>query len=578
MTRSRLATGVLASAVLSGLFTALPVISASAAPTDCPTAFPTASAVDGVTGTGYTVERGTTPEPFTATILGRVNDGIAPGVDMIMANLTSPALTRAGGVWEGMSGSPVYAVDGRLIGSVSYGLAASSPIAGITPASDMMALLSSGSKQASPSRIRISATAAKRIAKTGEVSTAAASGGFQRLTMPVTVSGSARNRTKFLKALNGIDGVHVLTGGSRITAAASTPSEITAGGNFAAALSYGDVSISGVGTTTFVCDGEAVAFGHPFFSLGNVQYSAHPATAVYVQPDPINGPFKVANPGGPVGVVDRDRTLGIRAELGAAATSDFSVTSSIVPNGASTVTGSTTGVYQPYAADIGALHLQANIIKALGAQGPGSAALTFTVKGTRAGGKAFTLTTSDHYADSADISYAAADDLYSLISPLLSQSFEDVKITSVQVTGSVSDTINQYRITKIAVKKKGQWVTQKGVLPVTAGKTIPTHVTLTRYRSSATVTVPLAIRVPTRSEGATGTLTISDGMESGVAPGDPTSLTGLLKQLGSAPSNDSVAGTLALDTMTASVTSVKLARTSAAVSFYSKDISVEVKV
>src|SRR4051812_43125395 len=99
MTRSRLATGLLASAVMSGALVALPAVAAQAAPTDCPTAFPTASAVDGVTGTGYTVERGTTPEPFSARILGRINDGIAPGIDMIMADLTSPALTRSGGVW-----------------------------------------------------------------------------------------------------------------------------------------------------------------------------------------------------------------------------------------------------------------------------------------------------------------------------------------------------------------------------------------------------------------------------------------------------------------------------------------------
>jgi hypothetical protein len=36
-----------------------------------------------------------------------------------------------------MSGSPVYAADGRLIGAVAYGLAGASTIAGITPAADM---------------------------------------------------------------------------------------------------------------------------------------------------------------------------------------------------------------------------------------------------------------------------------------------------------------------------------------------------------------------------------------------------------------------------------------------------------
>src|SRR5688572_20212237 len=134
MTRSRLASGVLVSAVISGALVAIPGVAARAATTECPTALPTASAVDGLSGIGYTVERGTTPAPFTATVLGRITDGIAPGIDMIMADLESAALTRAGGVWAGMSGSPVYTSDGKLIGAVAYGLAASSPIAGITPA------------------------------------------------------------------------------------------------------------------------------------------------------------------------------------------------------------------------------------------------------------------------------------------------------------------------------------------------------------------------------------------------------------------------------------------------------------
>src|SRR6187551_2522153 len=120
MTRSRLGSGALASIVVSGALIAIPGIAAQAATTQCPASLPTAAAVDGLTGTGYTVERGTEPAPFKATVLGRITDGIAPGIDMIMAELDSPALTRSGGVWAGMSGSPVYASGGQLIGSVSY--------------------------------------------------------------------------------------------------------------------------------------------------------------------------------------------------------------------------------------------------------------------------------------------------------------------------------------------------------------------------------------------------------------------------------------------------------------------------
>jgi hypothetical protein len=573
MTRSRPASAIIVSAVLAAALVGLPHVSAHAAVTECPTSLPTADAVDGLTGTGYSVERGTSADPFTARVLGRITDGIAPGIDMIMADLDSPALTRAGGVWSGMSGSPVYAPDGRLIGSVSYGLAASSPIAGLTPAEDLTDLLN---RSAARTRIAVSTAAAKRIARTGNATAAEASAGFRQLPMPVSVSGASRNSTKFLKPLRATPGVQVRTNGARITAAAASPSEISAGSNFAAALSYGDVSIAGVGTTTFVCDGHAVAFGHPFFALGSVEYTAHPASAVYVQPDLVNGPFKVANPGGPVGVVSQDRLTGLRAELGAEPTGAFPITTSLVPDGGATVTGRTTGIYQPYSASLAALHLQASIIKALGAQGPGSAALKFTIKGRTAAGSPFTLVRSDHYADTVDLPFAAANDLFTVIQPLVDQSFKDVSITSVDVTGTVSGAIKQYRVTAIKMYKNGRWVPQRGGIVTSAGKTVYRQVTLTKYRSSQTVIAKLRVKVPARSRGAVGSLTISNGPAATLPGGAPKSLTGLLKQLAGYPTSDAVAGTLSLDNGGAPIVTLTLAKVDATVAEYLRDLNVQV--
>jgi len=575
MTRSRLASGVLVSAVISGALIAIPGISAQAATTECPTSFPTAEAVDGLTGTGYTVERGSTADPFTASVLGRITDGIAPGIDMIMADLDSPALTRAGGVWAGMSGSPVYTGDGRLIGSVSYGLAASSPIAGITPAADMKKLLTAPA--IAKTRIKVSAKVANRIARTGDVIASAAENGFVQLKVPVSVSGVSAHSAKFLKHLKKTAGVRVSTKGARVSGAAAAASEITAGSNFAAALSYGDVSIAGVGTTTFVCDGEAVAFGHPLISAGKVQFSAHPATAVYIQPDPINGPFKVANPGGPVGTVDQDRTTGIRAKLGQLPTTSFPITSTLTPAGGATVTGSTTGIYQPWAADIAALHLESNIVKALGSEGGGSAALKFTIKGQTASGSSFTLVRSDHYADPDFISFAAADDLYGLVSALISQPFQDVKITSVNVTGTVDDTINQYRVTAVKMAKNGKWVPQTGTIVTKPGKVVDRQITLTKYRSTKTIVARLKIKIPAGARGSAGTLTITDGVNAGFSAKEPTSLSGLLKLLASYPPQDAVAGTLNLDNGRSLTSTVTLTRVNAKVSDYYRDLNIVVQ-
>jgi hypothetical protein len=99
---------------------------------------------EGLTGQGYTVAAGTTAVPFDAEVTGVLADGIAPGVHLIVAELASPELTDDGGVWAGMSGSPVY-VDGQLMGAVAYGFSVGpSTLAGITPAEHLVELLNRG--------------------------------------------------------------------------------------------------------------------------------------------------------------------------------------------------------------------------------------------------------------------------------------------------------------------------------------------------------------------------------------------------------------------------------------------------
>ena len=89
-----------------------------------------------------------------------LQDGIAPDVDMVMMRLTSPEIDRVGGIWQGMSGSPVYAADGRLIGAVAYGLSwGPSPVAGVTPFADMDTYLAARQHRRAPSRSAGSAAA-----------------------------------------------------------------------------------------------------------------------------------------------------------------------------------------------------------------------------------------------------------------------------------------------------------------------------------------------------------------------------------------------------------------------------------
>jgi len=483
----------------------VPVQAAVSAPVDCPQPFPTVEAVDGVRGTGFTVEKGTTPEPFSAEVVGRIEDGIAPGIDMIMARVSSPAITRAGGIWQGMSGSPIYGPDGRLIGALAYGLAANTYYAGITPAESMFPLLTTASAtraaessgpRTGASRVAVPPAAARQLAARG-VGAQAVQGGFSRLEIPVSLSGpgDAFQRRITARFLGKIPGVRVVTGGSRAPARAASPSAIRAGGNFAAALSYGATTAAGIGTTTFVCDGRAVAFGHPLLFAGPMTYSAHSASALFVQPRTGLPPFKVANIGGVVGTVDRESRAGLGARLGAGPRTAL-VTTTFSRAGGRAVTDTTRVTTEAATTDVAGLQVWRGARAVLGGRTQGSATVSVKITGVRANGRPFTLALSDRYADVNNIPYDLTLRIGYTILALQDQDSEDVRITAVDVKGTVEPTVREYRITRVTAKQGSRWVPldQADVAP---GSTVRVRAAMASYRNLlGSRTVNLALRVP----------------------------------------------------------------------------------
>ena len=84
-----------------------------------PARVPPAELVPGQTGYGLTVFAGTEPDTFGVTVLG-VRHAARAGGDIIMVELSGHDLERSA-VAQGMSGSPVYLDDGRLVGAVAFG-------------------------------------------------------------------------------------------------------------------------------------------------------------------------------------------------------------------------------------------------------------------------------------------------------------------------------------------------------------------------------------------------------------------------------------------------------------------------
>jgi SpoIVB peptidase S55 len=566
-----LALSALATPVAATVAAVPSALAFQAAPADpCPAAVPVSEVTAGLTGVGYTVSAGTTPEPFTAEVIGVLRDGIAPGLDMIIVETDSPAIQAAGGIWAGMSGSPVYTSDGRLLGAVAYGLSfAPSRIGGITPAEEMLQLLgvpSAAAQLKPPARVRLSTSLQSRIAKTGAASAAEAAGGMSQLRLPLGISGlagehfdkvaQATTKSKKLAA--------VPFRASTDPSAPASPADIFPGGNFAAALSYGDISFAGVGTTTAVCNGVALAFGHPFTFGGKVAYSAHAADALYVQPDSVFGSFKVANPGGVTGTLDQDRLAAIRAALGAGPV-PIPVTSTVSGAGTGLTRTGTTQVNQDVdLPSIAAIHLLANLDRTVQKIGEGTSLVTWTVTGKTGGGKPFTLSRTNRFASQFDVSFESIFEMLDFLSIIQGQPFVEAHFSDTTITASADEVFRRYRIDKVLRKTGANTYTEvnsRRPIRVRAGRTVQIRVRLTPYKNRGAVqNLDFTYRIPSDRAGSGGALQVLGGAsafsEDIFCLFDPDACEGvgrvqnfsqILRRLDRQPRNDQVIATMTID-------------------------------
>ncbi|WP_341927992.1 SpoIVB peptidase S55 domain-containing protein [Nocardioides psychrotolerans] len=506
---------------------------------DCTAVFPVAEVAAGQLVEGLTVDSGVTPEPFTGEVLGVLEGGIAPGLDMIIMDLDSPAIQAAGGIWQGMSGSPVYADDGRLIGAVAYGLAfGSSPVAGITPFEDMDDYLDATAR---PGRITIDKAMAQRIARESDASAAEASHGFRQLPMPLGVSGVNASR------LDSSTGRPYLTSntyavGKATGAAAPTAADIVAGGNIASSLAYGDITAAGVGTATSVCDGRVVGFGHPMQFSGPATMSMHPADAIYVQEEPLGAPFKVANIAAPVGTITDDRLTGITGTYGPLP--DAMTVTSTLTKGDTSRTG-VTDITVPLAnAELTFYQLVANHDRVIDGITGGTESQTWTITGTDADGTPFTLEHADRFTSIRDITYESSFDLPDVLFGL--SQLDGVTVTSATAEGDVTDGKATYTLGAVQQYRQGAWVTLSRKEPAlaVAGKKLLLRQVLNG--PSGQRTVPVSFTVPARAAGQRGSISMTGGNFIYSEAAYQSSLAKILKAVREQVRNDEVQADLSI--------------------------------
>lgn len=475
---------------------------------DCAVGFPVADLVQHQVVTGKTVSSGVAPEDFSGEVLGVLDSGIAPGLDMIIVRLDSPEIERVGGIWQGMSGSPVYAQDGRLIGAVSYGLAwGASPVAGVTPFEDMDDYLGS----APAARVKVGDAMARTIARNTDVTQTQADDGFRQLPMPISASGISQQRLSM-----GKHGRHYLSdlrtaraGAASASFGSGSPSDIIAGGNLAAGLSYGDVTMAGVGTATSVCNGRVVGFGHPMTFLGRTTLGLMPADVIYVQEDPLGSPFKVANVGMPAGTITDDHLTGISGTFGDLPP-ETDVTAQAAYNDRDR-TGESHSLVQDSLADLFFAQNLGNADRVIDGIHAGSADRTYTATGTDAEGNPFAVNLDNLYESDYDIS---ADSIWreADLTWFLSR-MDGVTVDSVDTTASYSDDSTVWTIKKLAVQKGSSWVTvgRRDTLKVRPGQTLQMRGDLTS--ATGTTELPFSVHVPAHPKGQYGVISLIGGSE-----------------------------------------------------------------
>jgi hypothetical protein len=219
----------------------------------------------------------------------------------------------------------------------------------------------------------------------------------------------------------------------------------------AGVVSYGDITLAGIGTTSATCGNLALGFGHPYFFHGPTSLGLHGANVLTVVRDPSNvaGPFKMAEVAEHHGRLDQDRLVGVRGIEGA--TVDLATVISDFENldlGESR-TGRTSVAFQELFPLVSLYHTLGNWDRVFDRIGEGTLRMSFTLNGTREGGVPFVVNREDMNFSDFDITFPASHDMYSILRTVQDNPFEDVVFDRVRLTGWITQEELRSTITKV---------------------------------------------------------------------------------------------------------------------------------
>lgn len=481
----------------------------------CVEVFPISEVRAGMLGTGLTVSQGTTPEEFDVEVLGVLSDALMAGKDLILVEASSDAIDEAGGVWFGMSGSPVYIGD-RLLGAVSWSLTYGvTPYVGLTPAADLIEITEYDEAPVDLEpvmRSPLSSRARARVAGMFGVPEEAVREAIVPLRIPVSISGVTSRSAEVKRTLTERGMRVVPYAGSSASPDFVTGSVLHPGDGVGVSWSYGDVTIGGTGTVAYVCEDKAVLFGHSiwgFYPGGQMALAGSEAPVVAVMADPIWGSSKISSLGPPIGRVDQDRFSGMRMLVGAPVRSIPVATTVTATTNGRTRDAATSITADSWVADIATWTLVANVDATYDHRSQGSASVIFTVSGTRESGQAFTVERSDMVSSNWDIAEEIGQTFFRVPQRLVKNRFEEIDITSVTASVTVGHDQHKTRVTKVLTQVDESGFSRETYLSVSPGQSIRMKVVLRDVETDERTVAFLRVRAP--QEPGTGSLQVGGG-------------------------------------------------------------------
>ena len=470
----------------------------------CPQAVPTSEITAGMTGTGVTVAKGRTLESFTYEVLGMLPDALGPGRPLIVVETAGDVVERHGGVFFGMSGSPLYQ-DGRLLGAIAWGLSwGPSTVIGVTPGEDIVELLDypMADEQASPRRVQMSSRMRTKIAASTSVRLRQVGTSFVPLRIPFGMSGVSGQGMSSVADVFDKEGLPLVPHAAAAAQPAPAPTQGPApqpGENLSAVLSYGDITSGGTGTVTLACDDKVIAWGHPFFWEGQTVFGAHAADTLTIIEDELFGTYELATIAEPLGMIDQDRLAGIRGLIQTPPPT-IPITSTVTSEDLTrTREGQTTVVESDWVPFLAFYHLYSNVLVVMDEFAGGTSDVSFTITGTTDDGTTWDLTRTNMYASEWGIPFDTAYELEVMLYTLFENPFEEVEFTSVDVTATAREDVNLYTIADVQVSRDGTNYQDRRRIRATPGDTIYVRVMVTPYGEEEQVPVDLSVQIPRRA-------------------------------------------------------------------------------